>query len=343
MCSFLDGLSTIVWVKYEDTVFSFPGCIHQALSRVEAWISRQYGYDHELKVESFQVSRMQSWIERFPLFIFDFMLAQVTKDDKKMINSWAMFDWANSSYSLVISSAIFPAYFLSVTSSTIHIGKSSFTNSSYFSYIISVAYILVALGLPVLSGIADYSGKRLYFLRIFTWIGSLACLCLFFFTGMETLWIGTLGFMFASIGFTASLVFYNSFLPVISTKDNYDKTSARGFAYGYVGSVILLIVNLVVIQNKEWFGIRDTGFAVRLAFVMVGLWWILFAQIPFKKLPADMEGKFGTKILSKGYQELLKVWHKLNHQQDLKLFLISFFFYSAGHGDRICTPLFFDS
>lgn len=241
-----------------------------------------------------------------------------------------MFDWANSSYSLVISSAIFPAYFLSVTNASISVGGSHLSNHSYYSFIISIAYIFVALGSPILSGMADYSGKRLYFLRIFTWVGSLACISLFFFTGMATLWLGTAGFMLASIGFTSSLVFYNSFLPVISTEDRYDKTSARGFAYGYIGSVILLIVNLIVIEKKEWFGIKDTAFAVRLAFIMVGLWWLLFAQIPFKRLPSDSDEKFGKGIWQKGYRELLSVWNKLKTQVPIRRFLLAFFFYSAG-------------
>ncbi len=247
-----------------------------------------------------------------------------------MIQSWAMFDWANSSYSLVISSAIFPAYFASVTDATIQVGQSSIPNSAYFSFTISIAYIFVALGLPILSGIADYSGKRLFFLRLFTVVGSIACVSLFFFRNMQTLWLGTAGFMIASIGFTSSLVFYNSYLPVIATEDKYDKTSARGFAYGYVGSVILLIVNLLIIQKKEWYGIQDEGFAVRLAFIMVGLWWFLFAQIPFRRLPSDSTAKFGKGIWKKGYHELMIVWEKLKHQNHLRRFLIAFFFYSAG-------------
>jgi len=241
-----------------------------------------------------------------------------------------MFDWANSSYALVISSAIFPEYFLNVTNASISIGDFQLPNSSYYSFIISIAYIFVAFGSPVLSGMADYSGKRLYFLRLFTWVGALACISLFFFEGMGTLWLGTMGFMIASIGFTSSLVFYNSYLPVISSADRYDKTSARGFAYGYVGSVILLIINLIVIMNKEWFGIKDTNFAVRLAFVMVGLWWLIFARIPFKGLPADSKEKFAKGIWQKGYHELMAVWHKLKSQVPLRKFLLSFFFYSAG-------------
>lgn len=241
-----------------------------------------------------------------------------------------MFDWANSSYALVISSAIFPAYFLSVTDDMIHVGNSDLPHSSYYSFIISIAYIFVAIGLPVLSGIADYSGKRLYFLRLFTVVGSIACVSLYFFRDMHTLWLGTAGFMLASIGFTSSLVFYNSYLPVIATEDKYDKTSAQGFAYGYVGSVLLLIINLIVIQNKEFFGIHDTDVAVRLAFVMVGLWWFLFALIPFRQLPADTIGKFGKGIWSKGYRELMDVWQRLKLQPHIRRFLVAFFFYSAG-------------
>jgi UMF1 family MFS transporter len=254
----------------------------------------------------------------------------VLKNDPKLIRSWAMFDWANSSYSLVISSAVFPAYFAAVTDKTIQVGNSIMPNSAYFTFTISIAYIFVALGLPILSGIADYSGKRLYFLKLFTLIGSIACISLYYFKGMSTLWLGTLGFMVASIGFTSSLVFYNSFLPVISTEDRYDHTSARGFAYGYIGSVLLLIINLVVIKFHSALGIQEESSAVRLAFVMVGLWWFFFAQIPFRKLPPDSQEKFEKGIWSKGYQELLNVWQRLKHQKSLRRFLLAFFFYSAG-------------
>ncbi len=206
----------------------------------------------------------------------------------------------------------------------------SVSNSSMYAYTISVSYLLLALVLPMLSGIADYSGRRLSFLKFFTILGSTACMLLFFFQGMEQVWIALIGFMLAMIGFDGGKVFYNSYLPIIATEDQYDRVSAKGFSYGYIGSVLLLIVNLVMIMNPAWFGIENDTLAVRLSFVMVGLWWIGFAQIPFHRLPADTPNRMGQKIFRKGFQEIQTVWHALKPQVNTRRFLISFFCYSAG-------------
>ena len=227
-------------------------------------------------------------------------------NDKRIINAWAFFDWANSSYALTISVAIFPAY------------------------AISAAYLLLALVSPILSGIADYSGRKMLFLRFFTTVGALSCVSLFFFQGMEQLALGTIAFMLATIGFAGGLVFYNAYLPEIVTEDLYDRVSAKGFAYGYIGSVILLVLNLMVIMKPEWFGIHDSSLAVRLAFVMVGVWWLGFALIPFTRLPGGHNDKPMDRLLWRGFEELRKVWQVVRQERNIKLFLFSFFCYSAG-------------
>ena len=156
----------------------------------------------------------------------------------------------------------------------------SFTNSSWFAYLITFSYLVIALLSPVLSGIADAGGRRKWFLQFFTTMGGLGCLSLFFFQGMSTLWLGSLGFVVGLIGFAGGLVFYNSFLPVISTPDRYDSLSARGFAMGYVGSVLLLVLNLAMIEFPGWFGLPEEGtLRIRLAFLTVGVWWLVFAYI----------------------------------------------------------------
>lgn len=251
-------------------------------------------------------------------------------NDKKIINAWALFDWANSSYALVITVAIFPAYFIAVTEDMIPFGNFELSNSALYAYAISAAYLIIALLSPLLSGIADYGGKRKFFMKFFTFMGGIACISLFFFQGMAQLALGTIAFILATIGFSGGLVFYNSYLPEIVTEDRYDKVSAKGFAFGYVGSVILLITNLVVIQNAEWFGIQQESLAVRIAFIMVGVWWIGWALIPFNRLPDDSKGKPQEKLISKGFEELKKVWGELQNQRNTKSFLFSFFCYSAG-------------
>jgi UMF1 family MFS transporter len=153
---------------------------------------------------------------------------------------------------------------------------------------------------------------------------------MWFFTSMDTLPLGTMSFILATIGFAGGLVFYNAYLPIISTEDQYDRVSAKGFSYGYAGSVILLIVNLGMITFYEELGFANQSIAVRLAFVMVGLWWLGFAQIPFRRLPADVFFKSEENLVLKGYLELKKVWRSLQSLTMTKRFLVSFFFYNAG-------------
>lgn len=257
-------------------------------------------------------------------------------DDPKIINGWAMFDWANSAFSLTIAVAIFPAFFEAVTAKEVNPLGISMYNTTLFSLTVAVAYLLIATISPILSGIADSSGRRMAFMRFFTTIGSLACMSLFFFNGENIesgpmLAMGVFGFLIATAGFGGSIVFYNSYLPDIATEENYNKVSAKGFVMGYVGSVILLIINLIVITFPDWFGLADAGtMAVRISFLTVGLWWLGFAQYAFARLPKDSNTPFDLKILSQGYSEFNKVWQQAKQLPNLKRFLISFFFYSAG-------------
>lgn len=251
-------------------------------------------------------------------------------NDKRIINGWALFDWANSAFALVITAAIFPAYYVAVTDEVITFLGIEIFNSSLYTFAISASYLIIALFSPLLSGIADYGGRRKFFLKFFTILGSVSCLSLFFFEGMEQIELGTIGFMLAMIGFAGGLVFYNAFLPVIVTEDLYDRVSARGFSLGYIGSVILLIINLVMVQFWEAIGFPDQGTATRYAFLSVGFWWIGFALIAFGRLPSDARQKSSPEMLSKGFQELQKVWRSVKQEVNIRFFLLSFFFYSAG-------------
>lgn len=251
-------------------------------------------------------------------------------NDKKTIHAWALFDWANSSYALVITVAIFPGYYLAVTDEFVEVFGWQVSNSALYSFAISAAYIMIAFSSPFLSGIADYGGKKKMFLRFFTTMGSLACIAMWWFKGMPQLTLGTVSFIIATIGFAGGLVFYNSYLPLIASEDKYDQVSAKGFSYGYVGSVILLIVNLIIIQFYERFGFEEQGGAVRLAFVMVGIWWLGFAQIPFNRLPKDVKVVETKGLMRKGFQELKKVWRSLQNHPNTKRFLAAFFLYNAG-------------
>ena len=252
------------------------------------------------------------------------------KNNRRTINAWAFFDWANSAYALVITVAIFPGYFLEMTDDVVDILGYKMSDSTLYAWSISLAYLIIAALSPVLSGIADYGGHKKKFMRFFTLLGSLACMSLLFFTGMNTLWIGVLGFILATVGFAGGIVFYNSYLPLIATEDRYDDVSARGFSFGFIGSVILLLANLVVIMHYDWFGFSDGLRAVPTAFVMVGLWWIGFAQIPLRRLPADQPPLSQENLVSRGYEELARVWKTLRQDKNTLAFLAAFFCYNAG-------------
>ncbi len=251
-------------------------------------------------------------------------------NNPRTINAWAFFDWANSAFALVITAAIFPAYFAAVTDDQVQILGIAMSNSSLYAYAVSLSYFVIALASPVLSGIADYGGRRMFFLRFFTTMGSMGCLSLFLFRGMPSLAIGVVGFVVAMIGFAGGLVFYNSYLPQIVSEDRFDRVSARGFSFGYVGSVLLLLVNLWMIMNAETLGFANEGVATRVAFVMVGLWWIGFAQIPFRRLPKDPKDRPREQLFTRGFLELTKVARSVFSSPNLLRFLGAFFCYSAG-------------
>ena len=256
------------------------------------------------------------------------------KGDKKLTHGWAFYDWANSVYSLVISTAVFPIYYETVTQSDsglVNFLGMQFNNTSLYTYALSFSFLIVAFISPVLSGIADYVGNKKSYMKFFCYLGSLSVMTLFFFEGIDTLWIGILFSIFASIGFWGSLVFYNAYLPEVAYSDQQDHVSALGFIYGYIGSVILLIFNLTMVMKPDWYGISDPGMAPRISFLTVGLWWMGFAQVTFAKLPDNQYGrKPDHDYIFKGFQELKKVLMELKDQPILLNFLSSFFLYSVG-------------
>jgi UMF1 family MFS transporter len=253
----------------------------------------------------------------------------------KVQGAWAMYDWANSVYSLVITSTIFPVYYNSVTKSAdgsdvIDFFGFELVNTVLYSYSISFSYLVIAILSPLLSGIADASGKKLLFMKFFAYLGSVSCIGLFFFDG-SNLEFGILCSVLASIGYAGSIVFYNAYLPEIAEEKEYDFLSAKGFALGYIGSVILLVFNLLMIQFPELFGVPEGSFAARFSFLITGLWWAGFSQIPFRFLPNNpFKKEVKGSLLTKGYEEIRTVFGQVKQIPVMKRFLISFFFYSMG-------------
>lgn len=246
-----------------------------------------------------------------------------------------MYDWANSVYSLVITSAIFPVYYKAVAvtangSDDIPFLWFTIKNSVLYSYALSFSFLVVAAILPLLSGVSDYTGRKKQFMKVFVFIGSFSCIGLYFFTGIETLWWGLLCSVMASIGYSGSLVFYDAFLLEIVTEDRYDEVSARGYSMGYYGSVILMIACLVMVLNYNSFGFPSEGEATRFSFLLVGAWWILFSLMSFAVLPQHRYRVPVGSIWTKGYHEVRAVWRSLRSTPDLKRYLTSFFFFNMG-------------
>jgi len=256
---------------------------------------------------------------------------------KKVVNGWAMYDWASSSYNLVITSTIFPTYFESVAVDNAAISKTTvtffgrqFENTALYNYALAFAMLIVAVMSPLLSSIADYRGTKKRFLSFYLTMGSISCASMYFFDG-HTLGLGIAGIIIACVGFWGAQVFYNSFLPEIASIEDRDKVSAKGFAYGYVGSVLLQLICFAFVMGKL-FGITE-GKGAQISFLLVGLWWWGFGQFALKRLPKPAPAGTGDlrhNILSKGYSELRKVWAQLTHMPKLKRFLLSFFFYNMG-------------
>ena len=256
---------------------------------------------------------------------------------KKVINGWAMYDWANSVYSLVITSTIFPAYYESITKNNtnnevVFLGR-HFVNTALYNYVLGVAFLIVAIMSPILSSIADYKGNKKSFLRFFCFLGGVSCSLLFFFKGNDTLWIAIVCSMLACIGFWSSLVFYNSYLPEIAAPEDTDRVSAKGFAMGYIGSVILQLICFVFVFKPDWFGMQsDATMPARFSFLLVGFWWFGFAQITLNVLPKSTPAAFRPEnnIFANGFIELKKVFRQLKTLLILKRFLLAFFFYNMG-------------
>lgn len=261
-------------------------------------------------------------------------MANLEKGNPKLINAWAFYDWANSVYSLVIATAVFPIYYESITSGNDGIVRflgTEFHNSTLLSYSLSFSFLIVAILSPILSGIADYTGNKKKFLQFFCYLGSLSVMSLFFFKDVETLWIGIVFTILASIGFWGSIVFYNSYLPEIAEPKDHDRVSAKGFMFGYTGSVLLLAFNLIMVMKPELFGITEESLPARISFLMVGIWWMGFAQVTFYHLPNNVFHKKPEKdFIFKGFKELKEVFKSLKQEISLKQFLTAFFLYSTG-------------
>jgi len=291
----------------------------------------------------------------------------IKKGDKGTIRAWAMYDWANSAYALTITSAVFPGFYEAITTdknaagkiivdhvdTTLGIGVPS---TSLYSYAISAGFLVIALIAPLLSGMADYSDSKKRYMQFFCYLGAAACAGLYWFD-LDNIWFGMSMIGLACIGFSGSIIFYNAYLPEIAEPKDYDRISAMGFAMGYIGSVLLLLWNLSMLMAPDiYFDVAgktqellssDQGLTqamahdgaigyfsdlgCRISFLSVGIWWVLFAQITFWKLPNRVfKNKITNDVMLNGYREIKKVWNEARKTTRLKKYLIAYFVYNTG-------------
>lgn len=299
-------------------------------------------------------------------------MAKLEKGSKKLLNAWAFYDWANSVYTLTIASSIFPifysALFISQTEKTVEAFGMVFKSTALITYVTAFTFLVVAFTSPILSGIADYVGNKMNFMKFFCYVGGLGCIGLYFFD-IEYIHLSLLFYFMGLIGYWGSLVFYNSYLPDIAFPEQQDRISAKGFSMGYVGSVILLLINLAMVMKPDWFGfdlsipesIRNNGTevqiseaiqeakdnasvsAMRVSFITVGLWWILFSQYTFYVLPKGVSSghKVTKAVVFNGIRELKQVWQQLKENLRLKRYLVAFFVFSMAVQTIMLVAVYF--
>lgn len=299
-------------------------------------------------------------------------MAHLEKGSKKLLNAWAFYDWANSVYTLTIASSIFPifysALFVSQVEKTVPAFGMVFKSTALITYVTAFTFLVVAFTSPILSGIADYVGNKKNFMKFFCYVGSIGCIGLYYFS-IESIHMSLVFYFMGLIGYWGSLVFYNSYLPDIAYPEQQDSISAKGFSLGYIGSVVLLLLNLAMVMKPDWFGfdisisesLRSTGTeveiadaltkaknaasfeAMRISFITVGLWWILFSQYSFYVLPKGVSKghKVTRAVVFNGLKELRLVWIELKKDLRLKRYLIAFFVFSMAVQTIMLVAVYF--
>lgn len=272
-----------------------------------------------------------------------FVMVELKKGSKKLLNAWAFYDWANSVYTLTIASSIFPIFYSALFLSDIKTVQAfgfEFKSTALITFVTAFTFLVVVFTSPLLSGIADYVGNKKAFMRFFCYVGGIGCIGLYWFS-LDHIYISLLFYFMGLIGYWGSLVFYNSYLPDIAFTEQQDRISAKGFSMGYIGSVILLLVNLAMVMSQ------DDGEAklqmMRYSFVMVGVWWIVFSQYSFYYLPKGVSSghKVTKDVVFNGFRELKLVWKQMQSNLRLKLYLRAFFVYSMAVQTIMLVAVYF--
>ena len=298
-------------------------------------------------------------------------MQQLKKGSKKLLNAWAFYDWANSVYTLTIASSIFPIFYSALFVSEVKKVSAfgfEFKSTALITFVTAFTFMVVAIISPILSGIADYVGNKKSFMKFFCYLGGMGCIGLYWFS-LEHIHLSLLFYFMGLLGYWGSLVFYNSYLPDIAFTDQQDRISAKGFSLGYIGSVLLLLFNLAMVMKPDFFGfnvsvapeILETGSAteieiasesarnagsveaMKVSFITVGVWWILFSQYTFYVLPKGVSNghKVTKKVIFNGFKELKKVWKGLTNNLRLKRYLTAFFVFSMAVQTIMLVAVYF--
>ena len=298
-------------------------------------------------------------------------MRKLEKGSKKLLNAWAFYDWANSVYTLTIASSIFPIFYSALFLSeikTVNAFGFDFKSTALITFVTAFTFLVVAFTSPLLSGIADYVGNKKSFMKFFCYVGGIGCIGLYWFS-LDRIYLSLLFYFMGLIGYWGSLVFYNSYLPDIAFPEQQDRISAKGFSMGYIGSVILLLFNLAMVMKPEWFGfdisisetLKETATqaeievalkaakdsasfeAMKISFITVGLWWILFSQYSFYVLPKGISNghKVTKDVVFNGFKELNLVWKELKKDKRLKRYLRAFFVFSMAVQTIMLVAVYF--
>jgi UMF1 family MFS transporter len=258
-------------------------------------------------------------------------------DDKaygKIINAWCMYDWANSAFATTIMGALFPPFYRALVTES---GLAGNTATAYWGYTTSIALLMIALIAPVLGAIADYTGGKKRYVAFFAGLGILATAA-FVFIGTDTWLLASILYIGGNVGFAGANIFYESLLPHIARKGDIDQVSTKGYALGYVGGGILLVINVLWVMKPEMFGMPDLAFALRASFFSVSVWWGLFSIPLFRHVPeppAARETGPAIHPVKAGFSRLANTFREVTRYKQLLIFLIAFWIYNDGIGTII--------
>jgi UMF1 family MFS transporter len=246
---------------------------------------------------------------------------------RKEIFGWTMYDWANSAFATTIMAAVLPIFYYDVAAKTID----STLATSYWGYSQSIAVLLIAILAPVLGAIADHSSSKKAFLRFFAYMGMIASVLLAF-VGEGDYILASVLLIVGTIGFSGGNAFYDAFLPEIAPKDEMDRISTRGYAFGYIGGGLLLAINLAMIMYPSTFFLPNKMVATQLSFVTVGVWWFLFSIPMFRYVQerkVERESAAGSYITI-GFKRLRTTFGEIRQYKQLLIFLVAFWLFNDG-------------